>query len=62
MEKLLTTNRNEDDVYGAPDTLISRNNPCIPVANFSKDPVTIGKGQILGTAHNPDTSADFSLR
>ncbi|KAJ3901632.1 hypothetical protein F5879DRAFT_806983, partial [Lentinula edodes] len=62
MEKLLTSNRNEEDIYGAPDSLISQNNPRIPIANFSLEPVTIGKGQLLGTAHNPISWLDKAER
>ncbi|KAJ3871382.1 hypothetical protein F5051DRAFT_463792 [Lentinula edodes] len=61
---MLTSNRNEDDIYGIPDTLISRQNPCIAVSNFSNDLVRISKGQLMGNAHEPqawlDQHKDFS--
>lgn len=62
MEKQLTTNRNEDDVYGSPDVLIDKDNPQIPISNFSVDPITICQGQVLGVAHNPGTWLDKPQR
>ncbi|KAH9910921.1 uncharacterized protein BXZ73DRAFT_53950, partial [Epithele typhae] len=50
--------RNVEDVYGAPDTLISSACPRIPVANFSSFPVKIGKGQLLGIARAPEQWLD----
>ncbi|KAJ6526373.1 hypothetical protein B0H19DRAFT_906723, partial [Mycena capillaripes] len=46
---------NEDDFYGAADTLISKDKPVLHVANFSKMPVVISPGQVVGTARNPRT-------
>ncbi|KAJ3717173.1 hypothetical protein C8R42DRAFT_744318 [Lentinula raphanica] len=64
VEKLLTTNRNDEDIYGSPDTLISKQNPRIPVANFSNEAITIGRGQLMGTGHKAnrwlDKSEEFS--
>ncbi|KAF7310112.1 TY3B-TY3B protein [Mycena indigotica] len=53
VERQLRTNGNADDLYGAADSLISSENPILHVANFSKAPVTISAGQILGVARNP---------
>ncbi|KAJ3979040.1 hypothetical protein F5890DRAFT_1421900, partial [Lentinula detonsa] len=59
IEKLFTTNRNEEDVYGAPDTIIRESeNPRIPVANFSEEAITINKGQLLGNGHDADRWLD----
>ncbi|KAJ3898345.1 hypothetical protein F5879DRAFT_994906 [Lentinula edodes] len=43
------------DVYGAADTLISRNKPFLHVANFSKRPVVVAEGEVLaiGTVQQP---------
>lgn len=64
LERMFTSNRNEDDIYGIPDTLISRQNPCIAVSNFSNDLVRISKGQLIGNAHELqawlDQHKDFS--
>ncbi|KAJ6554885.1 hypothetical protein B0H19DRAFT_908117, partial [Mycena capillaripes] len=49
---------NEDDFYGAADTLISKDKPVLHVANFSKMPVVISPGQVVGTARNPRTWLD----
>ncbi|KAF7306872.1 TY3B-TY3B protein [Mycena indigotica] len=46
VERQLRTNGNADDLYGAPDSLISREKPVLHVANFSKAPVVIGVGQL----------------
>ncbi|THU95720.1 hypothetical protein K435DRAFT_590439, partial [Dendrothele bispora CBS 962.96] len=51
-------NSNLDDVYGAADTLISRDNPVLHVANFSSRPVVVSIGDILGKAHNPHSWLD----
>jgi hypothetical protein len=44
VERKFMNNGNEDDIYGAADTLISRENPKVHVANFSKKPVIIAPG------------------
>ncbi|KAJ3743020.1 hypothetical protein DFH05DRAFT_1401285, partial [Lentinula detonsa] len=59
IEKLFTTNRNEEDIYGAPDTIIEEaENPRIPVANFSEEAITISKGQLLGNGHDANRWLD----
>ncbi|EEB98497.1 hypothetical protein MPER_01979, partial [Moniliophthora perniciosa FA553] len=49
---------NPDDVFGAADTLIQRDSPVLMVSNFSKTPVVVGEGMLLGKCHNPDTWLD----
>jgi hypothetical protein len=46
------SNGNEDDLYGTADSLISRPNLILHVANFSKKPIIIGEGQGLGISKN----------
>ncbi|KAJ3718138.1 hypothetical protein DFJ43DRAFT_1005892, partial [Lentinula guzmanii] len=63
IEKLLTSNRNEEDIYGAPDTIIQLStSPQIPVANFSEQAITISKGQLLGNGHNAERWLDQTGR
>jgi hypothetical protein len=52
VEKIFTTNRNRDDVYTPPNSLILKGNPKLHVANFSATATTIQIGQILGKGHN----------
>ncbi|KAJ7210273.1 hypothetical protein B0H12DRAFT_965334, partial [Mycena haematopus] len=44
---------NEDQLYGSPDMLVSKDNPFLHVAIFSQLPVTVSAGQVLGIARNP---------
>ncbi|THU78231.1 hypothetical protein K435DRAFT_612405, partial [Dendrothele bispora CBS 962.96] len=53
---------NPDDVYGAADTLISKARPVLHVANFSKRPIVVNVGEVLGKCHNPDSWLDKSHR
>ncbi|KAI4294045.1 hypothetical protein K525DRAFT_213618, partial [Schizophyllum commune Loenen D] len=53
IESKLLTHGNEDEVFGAPDTLICRSHPFLQVSNFSKRPIVIARGEPLGTARNP---------
>nr|GAT59874.1 TY3B-TY3B protein [Mycena chlorophos] len=53
VERQIRTNGNERDLYGAADSLISRENPVLHVANFSDKPVVIGRGQVLGRSRSP---------
>ncbi|KAJ3804521.1 hypothetical protein F5876DRAFT_53278 [Lentinula aff. lateritia] len=62
VERCLRHNSNLDDVYGAADTLISRNKPFLHVANFSKRPVVVAEGEVLGKCHNPETWLDKAHR
>ena len=56
--KVFSTNRNADDVYALPDSLILKRNPRLHIANFSASAVTVQIGQVLGTGHNPNSRLD----
>ena len=58
IEKVFNSNRNLEDIYAAPDSLITKENPILQVSNFSTTAVTIQVGQILGKARNPDNWLD----
>lgn len=58
VEKAFSTNRNSDDIYAPPDSLISKDQPVLHVANFSANAVTLQVGQVLGTGHNPNSWLD----
>ncbi|KAI0707012.1 hypothetical protein C8Q76DRAFT_628954, partial [Earliella scabrosa] len=58
VERTFNVTRNEDDVYGAPDTLLSRDSLKLHVANFSQFPARIGRGQALGTIRDPKSWLD----
>ncbi len=58
VEKVFSTNRNPDDVYAPPDSLILKSNPRLHVANFSATSSTIQIGQVLGIGHNPNNWLD----
>ncbi|RDX42386.1 hypothetical protein OH76DRAFT_1320905, partial [Lentinus brumalis] len=53
---------NQEDVYAAPDCLISKRQPQLHVANFSAFPARIGRGQELGRARRPSTWLDSASR
>lgn len=55
MEKVFFNARSLEDVYAAPDSLISKDNPAVHIANFSSYPITVNQGQIIGIKHNPQT-------
>src|ERR1700683_5518775 len=56
VEKVFSTNRNPDDVYAPPDSLILKKDPKLHMANFSAASVTVQIGQVLGIGHNPSSS------
>ena len=58
VEKVFSTNRNTDDVYAPPDSLILKRNPRLHVANFSASAITVQIGQVLGKGHNPNSWLD----
>ncbi|KAE9382998.1 hypothetical protein BT96DRAFT_893100, partial [Gymnopus androsaceus JB14] len=62
VERCLRHNGNTDDIYGAADTLVSRQNPGLHVSNFSKAPVIIAAGEVLGTGHDPRSWLDKAHR
>ena len=55
VEKVFSTNRNPDDVYAQPDSLILKKDPKLHVANFSATSITIQTGQICRIGHNPNS-------
>ena len=58
IEKSLTSNGNPEEIYGTADTLVDRHDGRIFVSNFSKKPVTISAGQVLGSVRNPSSWLD----
>ena len=58
VEKRLATNGGPEEVYGCADTLITENSPFVHISNFSKKPVVIAAGQIIGQGHSPSTWLD----
>ncbi|KZP13026.1 hypothetical protein FIBSPDRAFT_709915, partial [Athelia psychrophila] len=49
---------NTEDVYAAPDSIITKNRAKLHIANFSAGNVTIQPGQVLGTGRNAHTWLD----
>ena len=47
-----------DNIFSTADSLISKDNPVLHVANFSSSPIVISEGQLLGTGRNPSTWLD----
>lgn len=47
-----------ENAYRAPDSLINQDRPILIIANFAKQPLIIGEGDILGIAHDPLTWLD----
>ena len=58
VEKVFSTNRNTNDVYAPPDSLILKTNPHLHVANFCASAITVQIGQVLGKGHNPNSWLD----
>jgi hypothetical protein len=58
VEKVFSSNRNLEDVYAAPDSLIDKENLILQVSNFSSTAVTVQVGQVLGKARNPENWLD----
>lgn len=58
VERSFVSNGNAEELYGTTDTLIDRDDCKVFVSNFSKTPVTIPAGQILGIARNPSSWLD----
>jgi hypothetical protein len=52
-ERLLNISKDPEDLYGPPDSLISKENPFLAVANFSKRPITVPVGQALAVKRDP---------
>ncbi|THH19755.1 hypothetical protein EUX98_g8715 [Antrodiella citrinella] len=62
VEKIFNSPRNEDDVYAAPDTLITKLHPYLHISNFSDSTLTLEKGQAVGMARDPSTWLDHQSR
>ena len=58
VEKVFSTNRNADDVYAPPDSLILKTNPHLHVANFSASAITVQIGQVLRKGHDLNSWLD----
>ena len=56
--KVFSTNRNANDVYAPPDSLILKTNPHLHVANFSAFAITVQIDQVLGKGHNLNSWLD----
>ncbi|QRV72119.1 Retrovirus-related Pol polyprotein from transposon [Ceratobasidium sp. AG-Ba] len=48
VERLMSSNRSKEDLFGITDCIISANNPKFQIANFSKFPVKLQAGRIIG--------------
>ena len=63
VEKVFSTNRNADNIYTPPDSLILKKNPHLHVAASA---ITVQIGQVLRKGHNPNSWLDhmgkYSLR
>ncbi|EDR10742.1 uncharacterized protein LACBIDRAFT_324609 [Laccaria bicolor S238N-H82] len=58
VERSFLSNGNAEELYGIADTLVDRDDSRVFVSNFSKNPITIPAGQVLGTAKNPSSWLD----
>ena len=58
VERMFHSNRDMEDIYAALDSLVSRDNPFLHMANFSSFPVTIQTEQIIGKAKNHSSWLD----
>ena len=58
VEKVFSTNRNTDDVYTLPDSLILKTNPRLHIANFLASAIMVQIGQVLRKGHNPNSWLD----
>ena len=58
VERSFLSNGNPEDLYGSADTLVDNGDSRIFVSNFSKKPISIGAGQVLGQVRNPSSWLD----
>ena len=58
VERMEHRNRTHESFFGAPCSLIQKDNPFLQVANFTDHPATIQKGRILGWAQDPTSYLD----
>ena len=52
-ERIMNYQHNVEDLYGAPDSLVSSENPFLAVANFSRKTITIPVGWTLAIKRDP---------
>ena len=58
VERMEHRNRAHESFFGAPCSLIQKDNPFLQVANFTDHPATIQQGRILGWAQDPMSYLD----
>ena len=58
VERTEHRNHNQEAFFGAPSSLIQKDNPFLQIANFTDQPVTIKRGQLLGYGNDPTTYLD----
>ncbi|KAJ7438123.1 hypothetical protein B0H11DRAFT_1935475 [Mycena galericulata] len=58
----MSGNRDVESAFVVPNVLISAGNAVIPIANVSKRPRTIHKGEIIGTLVDPETFFDTVIK
>ena len=58
VEKVFFSNRNLENIYSAPDSLIMKEKHILQVSNFSSTAVTLQVGQVLEKAKNPENWLD----
>ena len=58
VEKVFSTNRNADDVYAPPNSLILKKNPRLHIANFLASTIMVQIGQVPGKRHNMNSWLD----
>lgn len=58
VEKVINFRTNPEDAFGCPDSLILKECPFLHVSNFSKVPLVIEEGEILGTARKTENWLD----
>ena len=60
VERQIISNKNEDEVFGMGNTLIDRDTPVLHVANFTKSPLVIPIGEVLGASPSADGDQRFN--
>ena len=58
VDRMEHRNCNLESFFGAPSSLIQREDPFLQIANFTPHPVTIQKGRLLGWGNDPSTYLD----
>jgi hypothetical protein len=57
-EKVFSTNRNADDIYALPNSLILKKNAHLHIVNCSASAITVEIGQVLQKGHNLNSWLD----